>query len=80
MIIRLEDGRVITLQTMKSLEAKLPQNMFRRIHRSYILNMDKIKAVEGNMVEVIQKGQVKQIPIGKNYRDGLSEMIESKKL
>ena len=79
-IIRTETGRVITLQTMKSLEAKLPADMFKRIHRSYILITTKIKALEGNMVELIEKGQTKLIPIGKNYRDGLISMIEGKKL
>jgi len=79
-IIRTETGRVITLQTMKSLEAKLPQDMFRRIHRSYILNLTKLEAIEGNMVELTEKGQKKQIPIGKNYRDQLSVIIEAKKL
>lgn len=79
-IIRTETGRVITLQTMKSLEEKLPLDMFQRIHRSYILNLTKIQALEGNMVEIIEKGQTKLIPIGKNYRDELVEMIERKKL
>ena len=79
-IIRCEVGRVITLQTMKSLEARLPSKMFKRIHRSYILNLMKIQALEGNMVELIEKGQPKMIPIGKNYRESLSEIIESKKL
>lgn len=79
-IIRTETGRVITLQTMKSLEEKLPNDMFQRIHRSYILNLTKIQALEGNMVEIIEKGQTKLIPIGKNYRDDLVEMIERKKL
>lgn len=79
-IIRTETGRVITLQTMKSLEAKLPSDMFQRIHRSYILNLTKIQALEGNMVELMEKGQAKLIPIGKNYRDDLVSMVESKKL
>jgi len=79
-IIRTETGRVITLQTMKSLVVKLPSDIFQRIHRSYILNLDKINAIEGNMVEVTEKGQPKMIPIGKNYRDELSAIIESKKL
>lgn len=79
-IIRTETGRVITLQTMKSLEEKLPFDMFKRIHRSYILNLTKLEALEGNMVELTEKGQKKQIPIGKNYRDQLSAIIESKKL
>jgi DNA-binding LytR/AlgR family response regulator len=79
-IIRTETGRVISLQTMKSLEDKLPLGQFVRIHRSYIVGMDKIVAIVGNMVEVMEKGQVKHLPIGKNYRDELLEMIEKHKL
>lgn len=79
-IIRLMHGRVITLQTMKSLEDRLPQGRFKRIHRSYIVAMDKITAIEGNMVEVQEKDKPKLLPIGKNYRDDLLEMIEKNRL
>ena len=79
-IIRTETGRVISLQTMKSLEDKLPFGQFVRIHRSYIVGMDKINAIVGNMVEVMEKGLAKHLPIGKNYRDELLEMIEKHKL
>ncbi len=79
-IIRMEKGRVITLQTMKSLEVKLPSKMFKRIHRSYIVNIDQIQAILGNMVEVIEKGQVKHLPIGKNYREELLALVNSHKL
>ena len=79
-IIRMENQRVITLQTMKSLEDKLPAPRFKRIHRSYIINIDKINAIVGNMVEVMEKNQAKHLPIGKNYRDELNDMIEKNKL
>ncbi|HLP93780.1 MAG TPA: LytTR family DNA-binding domain-containing protein [Saprospiraceae bacterium] len=79
-IIRLMQGRVITLQTMKNLEDRLPKNLFRRIHRSFIVAMDKVMAIEGNMVEVMEKDKPKLLPIGKNYRDELLELIEQKKL
>lgn len=79
-IIRQVEGRVITLQTMKSLEQKLPSNQFRRIHRSYIVNTDRIKALVGNMVEIKEKGETKNIPVGKIYRDDLLSMINKKKL
>lgn len=79
-IIRMENQRVITLQTMKSLEDKLPAPRFKRIHRSYIINIDKINAIVGNMVEVMEKNQPKHLPIGKNYRDELNDMIEKNKL
>jgi DNA-binding LytR/AlgR family response regulator len=79
-IIKTEASRVITLQTMKSLEDKLPSSIFRRIHRSFIVNMSKINAVDGTEVEVLEKGQVKHLPIGKNYKDELLELINDKKI
>ncbi len=79
-IIRLPDDRVITLQTMKSLDARLPSANFQRIHRSYIVNLDRIEALQGNMVEVKEKGKTKTLPVGKSYREILAERIEEHKL
>lgn len=79
-IIRMENSRVITLQTMKSLESKLPANLFKRIHRSYIVALGEIRAVVGNMVEVQEKGKAKHLPIGKNYREELLEIINQNRL
>jgi DNA-binding LytR/AlgR family response regulator len=79
-IIRLEQGRVVTLQTMKSLEDKLPLSRFKRIHRSYIISIDKIQAIDGTSVDVYEKGQLKQLPIGKNYRDEILEIVNKNKL
>lgn len=79
-ILRMENSRVITLQTMKSLESKLPEGQFKRIHRSYIVNVGAIKAIVGNMVEIYEKGQSKHLPIGKNYREELLYIINQNKL
>lgn len=79
-IIRMDNTRVITLQTMKSLEDKLPLGMFKRIHRSYIVNINKINAIVGNMIEVLEKNQAKHLPIGKNYRDELLDMINKNRI
>lgn len=79
-IIRMANSRVVTLQTMKSLESKLPPHLFKRIHRSYIVGIEKIEAVVGNMVEVIEKAQPKHLPIGKNYREELLAIVNQNKL
>jgi|TARA_B110000879_G_scaffold210756_1_gene301601 DNA-binding LytR/AlgR family response regulator len=79
-IIRQKEGRVITLHTMKSLEAKLPDHIFKRIHRSYIVNIGEIDAIVGNMIELKEKSQVKHIPIGKNYREELLKVINKNRL
>ena len=65
---------------MKSLEDRLPATKFKRVHRSYIVNIKKITAILGNMVELMEAGKVKQLPIGKNYRDELLELINENKL
>jgi DNA-binding LytR/AlgR family response regulator len=79
-IIKTMTGRVISLQTMKSLEDKLPAKDFIRIHRSFIVALDKILSVDGNDVEVPEKGATKLLPIGKNYKDELLELINRQRI
>ncbi len=63
--IHTHEKRHITLQTMKKMEDKLPDTSFKRVHRSYIVALDKIMSLVGSAVEV--NGQ--KIPIGKNYKE-----------
>jgi DNA-binding LytR/AlgR family response regulator len=69
-------GRIITLQTLKALEEKLPQDDFVRAHRSFIVNINHIDQVEAHHV-VINK---KEIPIGKNFKEELQQLINKKRL
>ena len=69
-------GRVITLQTMKNLEEKLPADKFIRIHRSFIISLDRVKSISNNSVDVSGK----QIPIGKLYRDAFMKVVEKDSL
>lgn len=68
------DGRHITLMTMKSLQEQLPDRMFKRVHKSYIISVDKINAVVGHMVEI--DGASKLIPIGNSYKDDFFKIVE----
>ena len=79
-IIKKDTGRVIALQTMKSLDAKLPSSIFKRIHRSYIVNTKRINAIVGNSIEITEGNQVKHLPIGKNYKEDLLAIVTDKKL
>jgi DNA-binding LytR/AlgR family response regulator len=65
---------------MKSLVEKLPSNRFKRVHRSFIVNTEKINSIMGNMIEVFEKGKEKLIPIGKNYKDELMKVVEGKRI
>ncbi len=79
-IIKRENDRIVTLQTMKGLEERLPSNLFLRIHRSYIVALDKIEAVIGNSIELRIGQEKKLIPIGKNYRDEILAVVNKNRL
>ena len=53
--------------TMKNIEQKLPPNEFVRVHRSYIVRLDKISEIEENTLTVNKN----LIPIGRSYRSEL---------
>jgi len=55
------------LYTMKNILDKLPRNKFCRVHRSYIIRLDKIDKIEDHIIEI---GDT-LIPISKSYRDDL---------
>jgi len=58
----------------------LPAGNFKRIHRSYIVNLDRINAIMGNMVEVTEKNAAKHLPVGKNYREELLAIVNQNRL
>lgn len=55
--------------TMKSIESQLPANKFKRVHRSYIINVGKIDKIEDNTIFVRNNDGVKGIPVGKAYKE-----------
>ncbi len=59
--------KVITLESLRNLEETMPDDMFIRIHKSYIVRIDKIKALYGNQLKV--EGVQEYLPIGKSYKD-----------
>jgi DNA-binding LytR/AlgR family response regulator len=72
--IHLKPKPVLTLMTLKSLQAKLPSTEFIRIHRSYIIPINKIESFGKNKVKVGGK----DIPIGSSYTDVYQQLLKSK--
>ena len=61
--------------TMKSIADKMPYDKFIRVHRSFIVNISKVKAIEDNMIIIKTENDQKLIPIGKSYKNKLFEDI-----
>ena len=70
-----KDKPVIVLLSMKRIEEHLPSSKFMRIHRSFIINLDKISEVKKNHVVL---GDGVSLPIGDNYKDAFMAYVNSK--
>ena len=60
-----------SLTTMKSLEEKLPLNAFTRIHRSFIISLDKIDAITTNTVKIGKS----VIPVSSQYKETFKRFV-----
>ena len=67
-----EPHPILSLLSMKGLEETLPASKFIRIHRSYIIQKNKIDYISKNRV-IINK---KELPIGESYKEDFNKMIE----
>lgn len=72
-IIHTSEDKYTIHSTMKDIEKKLPEESFMRVHRSYILNLKKIKSIESALV--ILEDSDKKIPIGGSYKDELFKKL-----
>ncbi len=63
--------RYTVLTTMKGIESKLPPKDFARVHRSYIIRIDKIKEIEENTVFIGENA----IPISRSHKEALLKKL-----
>lgn len=70
--IHQSEKTIITRETITSIEVKLPQSSFMRIHRSFIVAIPKIESFTNEFVEL--KGKV--IPISRGYKKAVLERLE----
>jgi two-component system, LytTR family, response regulator len=64
----------MTLKSLKSIEMMLPKHEFMRVHRSYIIAINKIKVVSKNQITTIAN---QEIPISEGFRDEFNSLIYS---
>jgi two-component system, LytTR family, response regulator len=69
-----QDKAILSLMSMKSLEENLPDSRFMRVHRSFIVNLDKIKTIERNRI-VFGKDY---IPISENYKENFQKFLNER--
>jgi len=68
-----EENSLVVLSTMKAFEAELPEDKFLRIHKSYIVNLDKIDRFNSKNVEV----GTYEIPLSRNKKTLLVDALNN---
>ncbi|MDB4901658.1 MAG: DNA-binding response regulator [Mucilaginibacter sp.] len=68
--------RIITLQNMKKMEDALPPKHFIRVHKSYIVSINKIDSIERSRICIRDK----IIPVGDTYREEFFKIIDGKNI
>lgn len=63
---------ILTLMSLKKLEEELPANQFMRIHRSFIISLDKIEKIERNQVVIRDKF----VPISDQYKEVFQDYVK----
>ncbi len=62
---------ILSLTSLKALEEKLPPKRFMRIHRSFIVSLDKIKSITRNTVQI----DTITIPVGEQYKEPFGKFL-----
>ncbi|MBA9077498.1 LytR/AlgR family response regulator transcription factor [Rufibacter quisquiliarum] len=75
-ILHTINRKIITLLSMNKLMEKLPEHDFARVHRSYIVSLPHIEAIEKSRIKIKEQ----EIPIGDSYREEFMRWVESKNL
>ena len=70
------EKKIITHLTLKMLQEKLPAAAFIQPHKSYLVSIDKINSIEGNILHITQY----QVPISKYQKEEIMEKIVNSKL
>ena len=66
----LKDEMIVSHEKISSFEELLPKTNFLRIHKSFIVAIDKIKLIEGNRIHI----ESHKIPIGQTYKSVISKL------
>ncbi len=70
-IVYTDKAKLITLMNLKEFTAQLPDDKFMRIHRSYVIPVNRVEAIEGNVVKILNH----EIPIGESYRSKVMSQL-----
>lgn len=70
--VHLKDNFLVTYKTLKEMKNALPNSVFLQVHKSFIINKNKVDYIEGNLVIINSN----KIPLGQKYKKGFLEKFK----
>ena len=70
--IHCENTKIMTLETFGALEEKLPGNQFCRVHKSFMVAIDKIESIERDWIKI----QKEAIPVSETYKAHFYKLVK----
>lgn len=74
--IHKEQQQIMTLLNMKDVDSSLPKDQFIRVHKSYIISIEKIKIIEGN--QIFLKNVKESIPLSETYKAAFFDLLKQR--
>jgi DNA-binding LytR/AlgR family response regulator len=75
-IVHATHGKYMTAMNVKTIHNKLPENIFFRVSKSYIINLNFIDDIDGGYVDIKEY----KVPIGRSYRDVFMDFVHKRLL
>ena len=75
-IIQTTSSKEVVYTTLKQIYESLPSNIFYQTHRSYIVNINQINAIDGNQLNINSY----KIPVARNFKDEIFHLILNNRL
>ncbi len=75
-VLQSQDRPLLTLMSLKKFEEELPAHLFMRVHRSFIVALDKIEAIERSQILIKEE----RITIAPQYKDAFDSFMNNKLL
>lgn len=75
-VIQTNSSKEVVYTTLKQLYESLPQNIFRQTHRSYIVNINQVNAIDGSQLNINSY----KIPVARNLRGEIYNLILNNRL
>ena len=70
-MIHLRESKLMVYMTLSGIEEQLPKDRFLKVHKSFLVAMNKVDAIEGNEIIIFRS----RVPISRSLRDGVMKRI-----